>query len=138
MKITLPLLALASLTAFASCKKIEKFKSPVKAIERTTNSLKVPVGFTWENSRNVHFAVNVSDTRYGTALHMISIYNGDPKAGGILLTKGSASNSETFISRIYLSKQILAVYIVKTSPDNSTVISKVAVGTADVVTTMGK
>ncbi len=130
----LPALTFICLISFTSCARIEKFKST----SRPFSSLKVPLGFNWKNSRYINITVNISDTRFGNSLYTLAVYNGDPKAGGKLMVSGAASNSAAYETRINLSNQISFIYIVKTSPDNSTVNSKIAVGTASVNTTMGQ
>ena len=55
------------------------------------NDINVPDGFFWESSRDVAFSVSVQDSRFGSATHVISIYDGDPFNGGNLLSKGSAT-----------------------------------------------
>lgn len=118
-----------------SCKKTT---SDVLNPKVTTNGVKVPTGFNWENSRNINFTVTITDTRYKGMANLISIYDGDPTAGGNLLAKGSATTATTYKSKIYISNQILSVYIIKTSPDNSKVTQKISIGTADVATSIGQ
>lgn len=104
----------------------------------TTNGIKAPTGFNWENARNINFTVTITDSRYKGMANLVSIYDGDPAAGANLLAKGSATTSTTFKSKIYISNQILSVYIIKTSPDNSKVTQKVSIGTADITTSIGQ
>jgi len=104
---------------------------------KSTNNIKVPADFTWQNSRNVNFTVEVTDTSFQTAIFMIAIYDNDPANGGNLLAKGSATTIIPFKSKIYTSNQITEVYITKTSPDNSKTIQKVQVSKTDITTSIG-
>ena len=99
--------------------------------------LVVPKGFNWESSRNVDFTIRISDTRFDDMLHSISIYDGNPLAGGKLLSKGAASLNEAFRSIIYIPKTIRTVYIVKTSPDNSSITESIEVTGSTVSLVLG-
>jgi hypothetical protein len=122
--------------AMVSCKKSTKQDTLASNVTATTQ-IKAPLNFTWQNSRNINFTVNVTDTRFQSSLYMVSIYDGDPTAGGNLLAKGSATTTDAFKSKIYLSAQIIKVYIVKTSPDNSKTTLIVQVGATDIVASIG-
>jgi len=121
--------------AFTSCKTSKEI-TPVIA-GNTTNSIKVPAGFSWQNSRNVNFTVSVTDTRFQSSIFLISIYDGDPTTGANLLAKGSASMSTSFKSKVYTSNQINQVYIVKTSPDNSKTTQVLPIGSDNIITSIG-
>jgi len=130
------LLAIYLLAALSvvSCKKDNRHNLSVPV---TTNIIKPPSGFKWESSRNIIFTVSITDSRFQSSMYLVAIYDGDPVAGGTLLSKGSATVLSAFMSKIYLSKQINQVYIVKTAPDGSKVTQKTQVGTADVTTSIG-
>jgi len=136
MKKTLLVIAVLSACAISSCKK-ESSPTTTTVTSVSTLNIKAPTGFTWENSRNINFTVNVTDTRFPAIASVISVYNADPNNGGTLLTKGSATTTSPFKTKIYLSDEITQVYIVKTSPDNTNIIQKVQVGTADVTVQIG-
>ncbi|MBW4888229.1 LruC domain-containing protein [Mucilaginibacter sp. HMF5004] len=128
--------ALMSTFAITSCKKVAD--NGEIAVNTTINDIKVPAGFTWESSRAVSFTVNMTDSRFGTnAVHVISVYDGDPSNGGSLVSRGSATTTTAYTSNLYLSNQIKQVYVVKTSPDGSSITQKVTVGTAPVSITIG-
>lgn len=135
MNIKFSAIVILCIISLAACKKIESLK---KRTEIKPDGLAIPLGFTWQNSRNINFSINVSDIRFGNSMFIISIYDKDPATGGKLLSKGSATNKSGFSSKIFLSKQISSVYIVKTSGDNSTATSIVPVGFSDVSVTMVK
>ncbi|MGF7038414.1 hypothetical protein [Mucilaginibacter lappiensis] len=130
------LLTIALFAAFlvVACKKDKKHNLPVPV---ATNSIKAPTGFKWENSRNIIFTVNITDSRFQSSMYLVAIYDGDPIAGGKLLSKGSATTLSAFSSKIYLSKQVNQVYIVKTAPDGSKVTQKTQVGMADITASIG-
>lgn len=100
----------------------------------TTNGIKTPTGFKWENSRTINFTITVTDARFQGMAYLISIYD----SNGSLLSKGSATTSTNYKSKVYISNQSALVYIIKTSPDNSKVMQKVAIGTADVAISIGQ
>lgn len=128
--------ALIGTFALASCQKTESLSRKTNALG--TNAITPPTGFTWENSRNIKFTVSITDRQYGSSMFMVTIYDADPAAGGKVLAKGSATMSSSFVSEVYLSKQITSVYIVKTAPDNSSVTTKMVVGNADVTVSIGE
>lgn len=116
-----------------ACKKFER----IKYNQTSTNDIIVPIGFTWETSRNIKINVKNTDSRFGNSIHQISLYDGDPAGSGKLMSTGSASNTSSFLSRIYLSYQISTIYILKTAPDNSTKTMKLNVGNGDLETSIG-
>lgn len=124
-------LALLSIAVLPACKKKSQDVTPVV---NNISEIKVPAGFNWESSHNVAFKAEITDSRFGAALHVISVYDGDPYSGGNIIAKGTASTSAAYTNQLYLSNQLKEVYVVKTSPDNSSIVSKVNVSgaTADV------
>jgi hypothetical protein len=135
MKKILFSLAMLSLLAISSCK-TNKDVAPL--INKSTSSIKVPAGFTWQNSRNLNFKVNLTDTKFQYAIASIAIYDANPATGGHLLAKGSATVKTAFNSKVYLSNQTKLVYIVKTAPDNTKTTITQPVGTSDVVASIGR
>ncbi len=135
MKINLLMVMSLSLLFANSCKK--ESVNPIPNVINATNDIKSPSGFTWESSRNINFTVTLTDTRFQDLMHVISIYDGDPNAGGNLLLKGSTSIKTAFKGKVYLSKLVLQVYIVKNSPDNSKVTQIIQVGATDISTSIG-
>lgn len=132
-KITLITTALATL--LVSCAK-ESRAPDVQSI--ATSTIKVPAGFTWENSRNVNLTLSVADSESPNKIHVISVYDGDPADGGNLLTKGSALTTSAFKSKIYLSNQITAVYLVGAFPDGTSVTNKQTITGSDLAVTISK
>ena len=97
-----------------------------------SGKISAPVNFNWRTTRDVQFSVEVSDTRYGDALQVISIYNGDPSANGQLITEGSASVLSKFKTRIDLATSEDEVYVVKSAPDGTKITQKVPVSSGNV------
>ena len=136
MKKNLLLYTILSIFVMASCKKSSDAVTPV-IVPTTTANIKAPAGFTWETSRNLNFTISVTDTSFPKLASVISIYDADPNNGGLLLTKGAALSATSFKSTLYISNQITEVYIVKTSPNNTNIIQKVTIGTANVIAAIG-
>lgn len=136
MKKILLITAIFGLFAVVSCKKAQN--DPVVTVTSTLANVQVPTGFNWESSRNLNVSVSVTDTRFGTAAQTISIYDGDPYAGGKLISAGGATTIRAFSSKIYLPTTISQIYVVKTAPDQSTIVEKVAApGSADINVSIG-
>jgi len=123
MKNALLLIGLLGIAALPACKK-ETTEEP-KTVVNSIDDLKVPNGFTWENSRNIALTVNIKDQRFGNALHAVAVYNGNPFEGGSLLSQGSASVSEPYSNKLYLAKDINELYVMKSSPDGSRSVQKI-------------
>lgn len=103
---------------------------PGGKVYNSVNDINVPSGFNWESSRNIPFIVSITDDRFAAAYHTISVYDGNPFAGGNLLAKGSANTAHAYAATLYIARAITEVYVVKTSPDKSMIVQKVALGTA--------
>ncbi|MES2380307.1 MAG: LruC domain-containing protein [Bacteroidota bacterium] len=91
------------------------------------NDLVVPIGFTWQNSRDVNFNIGITDTRFQEAVHVVSVYDANPLVGGNLIARGSATLSTPLAAQLNLANTLKSVYIVKTSPDNSELSQEVAI-----------
>ena len=134
------LLAITLITSIVmiSCVKSALQKPGIDTTAKTgTLSLTVPKGFTWENSRTINFTVNTTDTRFSARSQVIAIYDGDPKAGGKIITRGFVTPTKAFTSKLYLSNQVLQVYIKKTAADNSQVIQKLQLNSKNIITSVG-
>lgn len=110
-----------SLLLLGSCTK-DIVKDPIPPINNNVSNMEelvVPVNFTWENSRDVNFTVNITDTRFQEALHIISVYDENPLAGGQLIARGSASLGNGFKTQMNLANTIKRVFVSKVSPDGS-------------------
>jgi LruC domain-containing protein len=137
MKKTLLITALFGLFAVVSCKKDAKTPAVTTPSGPSLNSVTVPTGFLWQNSRYVTVTVSSTDSRFAGAIHKVSIYNGDPNNGGQLISQGSATLTNAFSSKLFLSAQITQLYVVKTAPDLSTITQTVPVGNSDVSLSIG-
>lgn len=116
MKRILLLVALVGVFIVNGCKKDD---APVDPVIDNIDDLVVPANFDWASSRDVSLNVAVSDARFGSNVHVISVYAGNPDNGGTLLSKGSASLIKSFTTRIYLPSVLNELYLVKTAPDGS-------------------
>ncbi|EHQ27988.1 LruC domain-containing protein [Mucilaginibacter paludis] len=143
MKKTLLAAAFLGLFAVTSCKKSANGPDTSTNTVNSINDIVVPSGFNWESSRNVTFNISVADTRFDTptkkATFKIAIYNADPFAGTALtpVAVGSASTTAPFSTKLYLSTQINTVYIMKTAPDNSSIVQKQTLTSTSVALTLG-
>lgn len=94
------------------------------------NSIKVPTGFSWQTSREVSFSIKVADVRFNDLKHIISIYSSAPKIGVNPISKGAASVSSSFNTKISIATSLKELYIVRTSPDGSKTTEKVLLDTS--------
>jgi hypothetical protein len=88
MRKFLNLIIIVFIAGLSSC---EKKDSAFEGTVSNMSDLKIPVGFTWENSKDIYFDITITDNRFNDALHVVSIYDADPALNGKLLSKGSAS-----------------------------------------------
>ena len=84
------ILGIAAMLFTASCQRKTEIITggsipQIKDNVNNMNELVVPVGFTWENSHDVNFNIGITDTRFQDAVHVISIYDANPVAGGNLI-----------------------------------------------------
>jgi LruC domain-containing protein len=137
--ILIAIAALFGIIVISSCKKDANQDNNTNPANTGTgiNAITAPAGFLWASSRTVNFSASITDKRFGTAIHTISVYDADPYNGGKLIATGSATTATPFATKLYLASTITQIYVVKTSPDNSKITQKVDVGTADVVLTFG-
>ncbi|MEA5405754.1 LruC domain-containing protein [Arcicella sp. DC2W] len=94
------------------------------------NSLVVPAGFDWKTSRDVNFNISISDIRFKNSLHVVSVYGADPSTGAVALSKGAASPSSPFLTKISIPSSVKEIYFVKTAPDGTKITQKVALTAA--------
>ncbi len=130
MKKIQTVLILIGLLSLASCtRKVESEQQNTTPNNNVSNmnDLVVPAGFTWENSRDVNFNIGITDTRFQEAVHVVSVYDANPLAGGNLIARGSATLSTPFASKLNLANTLKSVYIIKTSPDNSELSQEVSI-----------
>lgn len=132
MRFTLLICSLIALSISSGCKK-ENTKPTINSV----NDITVPTGFKWESSHSVDFAINITDDRFGSALHTVSIYDADPNAGGALLARGAAAAGSAYSIKLYLANTLTNVYIVKTAPDNSKITRKVSVSSSTATSSFG-
>ncbi len=119
--------AVLALVVFASCKKDAVQGTNSTKMPLSTREIAVPGNFNWENSSTVSVMVTVTDVRFQSMIHVISIFDADPGKGGRLIATGSARTGVAFSSKLYISKQVSSLFVRKTAPDNSTSIRQVTV-----------
>lgn len=90
------------------------------------NNLIVPAGFDWKTTRDINFNISVSDIRFKNSLHVVSVYTANPNTGAVAISKGAASTSSPFSTRISIPSSISEIFLVKTAPDGSKITQKVA------------
>jgi LruC domain-containing protein len=127
--------ALLGVIILPSCKKSDS--TSTKPVINSINDIKVPAGFNWASSHNVDFTAAITDTRFSTAIHVISIYDGDPFNGGNLIAKGTATTATPYLNKLYVASQLKQLYVVKTSPDNSRIINTIDVTGTTASTSFG-
>ncbi|KAA8484981.1 LruC domain-containing protein [Arcticibacter tournemirensis] len=135
MKRILLLAALGGILSVTSCKKDNSTPStePLKM-----EDLIVKEGFDWSTTKAIKFNIGITDTRFANAEHSISIYDGDPANGGNIVSTGKASLIRAFIEKINFPSAVKDVYVVKTSPDGSTITEKVAINNTEVSIAFGQ
>lgn len=103
-------------------------------VDETSNGdiskLKVPAGFNWKTSRDVSFSIKIADARFNNAKHVISIYGSEPKVGSVAISKGAASLSSPFDTKISLPSNTKEIYVVKVAPDGTKTTEKVALNSS--------
>lgn len=104
----------------------------------STSEITVPGEFDWATSRDINFSIAVTDARFGNKIHVMTIYDGDPANEGKPLSKGSATLTSAFNTRIYLPVTLPEVYVTKTAPDGSKVTTKVLISSAQVSIAIGE
>ena len=123
MKIILRSLLFASALLIVACKKNTAVDSTANPASTAFSS---PASFNWQTSRDFSLSIGIDDNRFQNKLHVVAIYLTDPAKGGLLLSKGAASNIYPFNTKVSVPTTITEVYLVKTSPDGESVTSKVA------------
>ncbi len=132
MKKLLLFAALLGIIAVSSCKKTEDGSGNTPTATTGIDAIYVPAGFNWSSSHSLTVTATITDSRFGPANHSISIYDGDPYNGGKLLSSGSVNLTTAFVTKITVPTALNNLYIVKKSPDNSSIIQKVPVGNTDI------
>ncbi len=138
MKKTILSIAALSMLFLGSCTKdiVKDGPAPINNEITDMNALVVPVGFKWENSRDVTMSISTTDIRFQEAVHVISIYDENPLAGGQLIARGATTLSNPFVSKINLSNTLKRVFVVKISPDGSEISKYIAVNSTTVNETL--
>ncbi|WP_448104330.1 LruC domain-containing protein [Pedobacter panaciterrae] len=110
----------------ASCSKDNTKKDPVITNPTKLTDLVIPAGFTWQSARDVNFSISITDTRFQNKIHVVAIYLADPVTKPIAIAKGSATLTNPFIATLSIPSTVNEAYVVKTSPDGSSVTEKLS------------
>ncbi|MEJ7557790.1 MAG: LruC domain-containing protein [Pedobacter sp.] len=129
---------LAILLIFSIITSCEKNNLPENIQGPDINNLSASPAFSWATSRDVNFNIGISDTQFGSKLHVISIYSADPKNGGTLLSRGSASITSSFNTKISIPNTIKEVYLERFTPNGEELSQTIAVTTDKVSVSIGQ
>ena len=110
-----------------SCKKDGGAVAP-----EPTSNLVLPNSFTWQTVKDVNFSVGITDKRFASKIHVISVYLADPATGAEPISKGAATLVSPFNVKLALPTSVSEIYVVKTAPDGSSVTEKLSVNSANV------
>jgi len=98
--------------AVTACKK--DFSDPNgSSSNKTIDQLNVPDGFNWSTTQKIAITVGVQTTQAVNLKSKISVFKGDPDAGGKLMVSGSASNYKPFTDNLVLPTYLKEIYLVK-------------------------
>jgi len=104
-----------SLAVFtAACK---KDNTPGGVAKTDGTNLVVPASFGWQTMKDVNLRVEISDARFENQLHVVGVYLADPSFGTQPSSKGAATLSSAFNTRLSIPTSISEVYLVVTTPD---------------------
>ncbi len=92
-------------------------------------ALNVPAGFDWKTTRDVTLNIKVSDIRFKSASHVVSVYTADPITGVAPLSKGAASTANPFVTKVSIATKTKTLFVVKTAPDGTKITQKVTLDT---------
>ncbi len=110
-----------------SCKKEGNIVAP-----DPTSNLVLPNSFTWQTVKDVNFSIGITDKRFSSKIHVISVYLSDPSTGAEPISKGAATLVSPFNVKLAIPTSVSEIYVVKTAPDGSSVTEKLAVTNANV------
>jgi len=118
------LVAILGVTMWAGCKKSAQ-NTNTPADIKSMNDVKVPKGFSWQSTRSITISASITDQRFGNSIYLISVYDGDPNAGGNLLASGSATQTVPYVNTLIVPATATQLYVVKTAPDKSKINSTI-------------
>lgn len=97
----------------ASCK---KDNNPAD-VAKLGDNLTVPASFTWQTMKDVNLKIEVNDARFANKMHVVGVYLADPSFGTQASSKGTATVSNPFNTRLSIPTSISELYFVVTAPD---------------------
>lgn len=111
--------------SMTSCNKEPEQVNP--GTPKKMEDLKVPAGFNWESSRVVNLDISVDLPSQIGLLSKITIYDGNPTAGGNTLITGSAGYNFPFISSVNIPTALKELYFEMKTGDGTVQIVNMAV-----------
>lgn len=111
---------------FTACKK-DVEDQPDPNSNPTMEELVIPQDFNWETTRDIQLKVGIELDGTTQAKSKISVYKGDPQNDGVLLTVGSASQSEPLETEIRIPSHLTELYLKCEFPFGSTKVTAVDV-----------
>lgn len=113
-----------SLAVFtAACKK----DNTTAGVDKTDGTnLVVPGSFGWQTMKDVNLRIEISDKRFEDQMHVVGVYLADPSFGTQASSKGTATLTSPFNTRISIPTSINEVFLVVTSPDGVSTTKTVA------------
>jgi LruC domain-containing protein len=124
---------LAILLSIGACKKdlVQKFEESQNTGAEISVSkmseIKVPANFKWELTKAVSVKVVLEDNTFGALKHKIQVFVEDPAKTTNSIAEGALSLANEFESTVSVPSSTKELYLVRTTPDNSKVIEKVAI-----------
>jgi LruC domain-containing protein len=119
--ITISIISL-TMMIFASCKKnATETLNPVpgETVQSLTD-LFVPAGFNWSTQKEIKLQIKSPLSNGAGGNYDIKVYDGNPFAGGQLLTQGAASGTRFFDTKVAVGTQVNELYFLATSQGRST------------------
>lgn len=97
----------------ASCKK----DNTPSDIAKTDETNSIPASFGWQTMKDVNLRIEISDVRFDNQMHVVGVYLADPSFGAQPSSKGTATLTNPFNTRLSIPTSISEVFLVVTSPD---------------------
>ena len=111
----------------------------VKPLSKDSTAPKVeygnqPFDFGWGNSKTVKISIGVTNQNNNNDIHVISVYSANPKLGGSIITKGTATINKKFESEISIANIFTSLYVEDLSPDLSIVSKEIPLNNSQLFT----
>ena len=111
----------------------------VKPLSKDSTQPKVdygipPFDFGWGNSKTIKISIGVTNKTNDNDIHVITVYSANPKLGGNIITKGTATVNKNFESEISIANIYSSLYVEDLSPDLSIVSKEIPLNNSQLVT----